>query len=438
MKVLCEGGPGAVRTYVRGHPSASSLIGRLGAFLAMLPKDEAGILQGIASRLEAWGDEAVCRATSGGGPWEQIDLDRLRREPVLLIVGVPQPALARVRWLCHLFLRDLAARLLRPREAGERIRVVQILEELPAWGPLPGLSDHLATFRSRQVSVIATVQSEVQGEHVYGREGWAAIAANLVTKIYFPSLADLDAERLSRALGTSTAPDVAWSRDWGGGGARKGEHRHDIPIPLRRPEELHGVGTSADEICVRFAGIPPARLWCPPFYARPEYAARMPAQPPRTAELATYHHLWHRCLRGDHVATQVGLDASAEPRAPIPTQDALNNRPVPISGPAPTAEEIHALSQFALGLLDRLTGDPQPPICGVRRGGRLVEVRVAPAVAIRLCGSHDAMHATVRRWSVLRWVRRVRPMFVLERRALEALDADLVRRLAAACGPESG
>ncbi len=454
MKVLCEGGPGTVHAYVHGHPAASSLIGRLGAFLAMLPKDEAGILQGIASRLEAWGDEAVCRATGGGEPWEQIDLERLRREPVLLIVGVPQPALARVRWLCHLFLRDLATHLLRPREAGERTRVVQILEELPAWGSLPGLADHLATFRSRQVAVIATVQSEAQGEHVYGREGWAAVAANLVTKIYFPSLADLDAERLSRALGTSTAPDVAWSRGWGRGGARRGEHRHEIPIPLRRPEELHGVGTFADEICVRLARIPPARLWCPPFYARPEYAARMPAQPPRTVELATYHHLWHRRgggdpdhrrvpapplnPPGDHAATHAGLDASAEPQARVPTPGALDNRPVPISGPTPTAEEIRALSQFVLGLLDRPTSDPQPPICGVRRGVRLVEVRVAPAVAVRLCGSHDAMHATVRRWSVLRWVRRVRPLFVLERRALEALDADLVRRLAAACGPESG
>jgi type IV secretory pathway TraG/TraD family ATPase VirD4 len=454
MKVLCEGGPGAVRDYVHGHPSGHSLIGRLGAFLAMLPKDEAGILQGIASRLEAWGDEAVCRATGGGEPWEQIDLERLRREPVLLIIGVPQPALARVRWLCHLFLRDLAAHLLRPREAGERTRVVQVLEELPAWGPLPGLADHLATFRSRQVAVIATVQSEAQGEHVYGREGWTALASNLVTKIYFPSLADLDAERLSRALGTSTAPDVALSRGWGRGGARKGEHRHEIPIPLRRPEELHGVGTSTDEICVRLARIPPARLWCPPVYARPEYAACMPAKPPRTVELATYHHLWHRRGGGDpdhrrapapspdplgnHAATHAGLDASADPQARAPHPGALDHGPLPISAPTPTAEEIRALSQFVLGLLDSPTNDPQPPLRGVHRGVQLVEVRVAPAVAVRLCGSHEAMHAIVRRWSVLRWVRRVRPLFVLERRALEALDADLVRRLAAACGPNSG
>jgi type IV secretory pathway TraG/TraD family ATPase VirD4 len=158
LRTLCEGGPVAVQTYAQAHPSAPALIARLGAYRAMLPKDQAGILQGIASRLEAWGDETVCRATDGGPPEDRIDLGRLRREPVLLIVGVPQPSLSQLRVLCHLFLKDLASCLLRPRGADERVHVLEVLEELPAWGPLPGLADHLATFRSRQVSVLATIQ----------------------------------------------------------------------------------------------------------------------------------------------------------------------------------------------------------------------------------------------------------------------------------------
>lgn len=491
MRALCEAGPSAVQAYVHGHQGANVLVARLGAFLAMLPKDEAGILQGIASRLEAWGDEAVCRATGVGDPWEQIDLDRLRREPVLLVVGVPQPALPRLRWLCHLFLRDLAARLLRPRGPEERVRVLQILEELPAWGPLPGLADHLATFRSRQVSVITTVQSEVQGEYVYGREGWAAVAANLVTKIYFPSLADLDAERLSRAIGTTTGEDVTRSRGWGGGETRKGEHRRDIPIPLRRPEELQGIGMCADEILVRFVRIPPAQLWCPPFYARPEYAGRVPNLPPATSELAVYHHLWHRRTWDDpdrvgihprpesHTVDQAALptglraptstagspqpgdvNSSAGTPTRMPFPDLLprssamasytkcnahashpgfqDDTPVLVSGAAPTAEDVRVLSQLVLRLLDYPASGSRPSVRGIGRGGRLVEVRVDPSVAVRLCGSPDTMHVIVRRWAALRWVRRVRPVFVLERRALEVLETDLVRRLAAACGTDSG
>src|SRR5438445_12024009 len=260
LRVLCESGPAAVHAYVRTHPGSESLAARLGAYLAMLPKDQAGILQGIASRLEAWGDEAVCEATQASAPWERIDLARVRREPLLLVVGVPQAALGRLRWLCHLFLRDLAAHLLRPRRPEERVRVLLILEELPAWGPLPGLANHLATYRSRQVSVLATLQSEAQGEHGYGRSGWAAVAANLVTKLYLPSLADIDAERLSRAMGTAAGEDVARSRGWGAVGTRRGEHRRAVSVPLERPEELRGMASSADEILVRFARIPPARL----------------------------------------------------------------------------------------------------------------------------------------------------------------------------------
>jgi len=93
---------------------------------------------------------------------------------------------------------------------------------LPAWGALPGLADHLATFRSRDVAIVATVQSEAQGQSVYGTTGWAAIAANFVTKVYFSSLAHLDAERLSRALRQTFVERVSRSRGWSGPGGEGG------------------------------------------------------------------------------------------------------------------------------------------------------------------------------------------------------------------------
>lgn len=176
LRALCEGGPSVVQGYVQAHPASAALAERLGAYRTMLPKDKAGVLQGIASRLEPWGDALVCRATSPGTPWETIDLDRLRREPVLLLVGIPQSALPRLRALSHVVLGDLGSRLLEPRGPQEQVRVLVVLEELPAWGRFPGLADHLATFRSRQVSLLATIQSEAQGEAVYGHAGWEAVA----------------------------------------------------------------------------------------------------------------------------------------------------------------------------------------------------------------------------------------------------------------------
>ena len=445
LRIVCESGPAGVQAYVRAHPQAPMLTARLGAYFAMLPKDQAGILQGIAARLEAWGDEAVCAATEGSAPWEQIDLGRLRREPSFLIVGVPQAALGRLRGLCHLFLRNLAARLLRPREPEERVRVLLVLEELPGWGALPGLAEHLATYRSRRVSVLATLQSDAQGEYVYGRDGWAAISANLVTKLYLPSLADVDAERLSRAMGTAAGEDIASSRGWGAAGARKGEQRRAIPVLLQRPEELRGIGRSPDESLVRFARIPPARLWCPPYYLRPEYAGRVPDRLPTTPELVIYHHLWARRTHAEAAAgAPACVAAGPAPRPDPPDAGAATHgtEPAPaartplsdhVGEDGATADDIAQLNRLVEALLLSAGPDRPAAIRAVRGGGRIVEIRADPRDIVRACGRPDVMHGLARRWSALRWVRRVRPSFVLSRRALDVLEPRLARRLMDLC-----
>jgi type IV secretory pathway TraG/TraD family ATPase VirD4 len=447
LRSLCESGPAAVHAYIRGHRAAGALVPRLGAYQAMLPKDQAGILQGIAARLEAWGDEAVCAATGPSPSWEYIDLSRVRRQPLLLLVGVPQAALGRLRWLCHFFLRDLAGYLLRPRGPDERVRVLLILEELPSWGALPGLADHLATYRSRQVSVLATLQSEAQGEQVYGRTGWGAVAANLVTKLYLPALADADAERLSRVMGTAAGQDVAQSRGWGPTGIREGEHRRTIPVPLERPEALRGIGVFPEDILVRFARMPPARLWCPPYYLRPEYSDSIPNGEIKTADLAVYHHLWSRTqadtppARLDVPILETKAPPFVEPSPSSPEQDPRVNddaRANPPSADArvdlPLGDDVAALNRLIEVLVRHVRNDENTILKGVRNGQRIVELRVPPEAVAQFCRGSDAMHLLARRWSALRWVRRVRPTFVLTKRALDALDPDLLTDLNEACG----
>jgi hypothetical protein len=73
----------------------------------------------------------------------------------------------------------------------------------------------------------------------------------------------------------------------------------------------------------------------------------------------------------------------------------------------------------------------------VHRGGWLVELRIRPDAIAEACQGTEAMHTLSRRWSALRWVRRVRPAFVLTRRALEALDPALLERLGNLCGSEA-
>ena len=441
LRAVAEAGPEVAAAYLQRHFRAPELLTHLGAYRAMLPKDQAGILQGIAARLDSWSDERVSLATggpTGAGSWDEIALERLRREPTLLLVGVPQTALARLRPLCQLLMRVLVVRLLQPRGKGESIPVLYMLEELPAWGPLPNIADHLATFRSRDVSIVATIQSEAQGESVYGATGWAAIAANFVTKIYFPSLADPDAERLSRALGTTTAAISSRSRGWSRAGRQDSEQTRVVEVPLRRPETLQGIGPPEDEIIVRCPGLPPARVSCQPLHVRSRYARLVPELPPSTVEISLRHYARYRSSDLLRRTTRTTVPAQAVfTNAALTFAPASTSTSIPLASPArrpaviPSVERDGGadddLSAFINNVLNRRPGEITPRV--LCRGDRPIEVRLPTAAVFRLLGGSDNAQAIVRRWAARRWVKQVRPVFVLERAALDTLDADLRHRL---------
>jgi hypothetical protein len=98
---------------------------------------------------------------------------------------------------------------------------------------------------------------------------------------------------------------------------------------------------------------------------------------------------------------------------------------------------VASLNQLIEVLLLRFAHDGAGVIRGVHRGGWLVEVRIRPGAVAEACQGTEAMHALSRRWSALRWVRRVRPAFVLTRRALGALDPALLERLGNLCRSEA-
>ena len=103
------------------------------------------------------------------------------------------------------------------------------------------------------------------------------------------------------------------------------------------------------------------------------------------------------------------------------------------AGRSPSADDVAALHRFLEGLLLRVERGAEGIVHGVRSGSRLVEVRVPAEAMLEMCGPIEEIHEIARRWSALRWVRRVRPTFVLTKRALSVLDAALAHRLDAAC-----
>jgi len=208
--------------------------------------------------------------------------------------------------------------------------------------------------------------------------------------------------------------------------------------------------------------LPPARLWCPPYFARSEYLGLVPARSPTTVEIAVYHQLWMRHERSPlldlvrPIHTAFAPDALPPPLAGGGTEPGAapsargvggtssrvsprRDRTEPLRrGSPPSAavgdaraapEDLDELRRFVDALVPPGPSDASPGVRVLFRSGRLVELRVDPVVAARLCGGFDAMQARARRWAALRWVRRVRPVFVLERRAIEALGESFVRRV---------
>jgi hypothetical protein len=74
---------------------------------------------------------------------------------------------------------------------------------------------------------------------------------------------------------------------------------------------------------------------------------------------------------------------------------------------------VTSLNHLIEALLLRFAHDGAGVIRGVHRGGWLVELRIRPDAIAEACQGTEAMHTLSRRWSALRWVRRVRPAFVL-------------------------
>jgi hypothetical protein len=195
-----------------------------------------------------------------------------------------------------------------------------------------------------------------------------------------------------------------------------------------------------DEIIVRCSRLPPARLWCPPFHVRPAYLTLVPDVVPSTIEIAIMHRA--RCWERD--ASERGGRTEAPIRSPAVVTEPRTLPSVGVAEPASTVSAPPAmiqagdggsdgagddLSAFISMLLDDYGGRTAPRV--VCRGDRPIELRLQPALVFRLLGEGERAQTVVRRWAAHRWVRQVRPVFVLERTALDTLDPDLRRRLAA-------
>ena len=196
MKPLCD--------WMESHPEAFRT-SRTFVELARSESQNADtIMSELGSRLSAWDLHAV-RATTAK---DELDIKKLITEPTLFIVEFRESELEMLRPLANVIVIELLRFLTKQAEfcPGSKLPrpVGLVIDEFAsALGRLPDIHVKLNTLRSRNVSIVAAIQSIAQIKSNYGDTA-DSVLAGFSSTILMPSLDVQDAEWASKESGQMT------------------------------------------------------------------------------------------------------------------------------------------------------------------------------------------------------------------------------------------
>jgi type IV secretory pathway TraG/TraD family ATPase VirD4 len=162
------------------------------------------IMSELSMRLQAW-DLTAIRATTSQN---EIDVEQLVKEPTLFVIELRESELKMLRPLANVIVVELLRYLTKYAEEcpGQTLpRPVGLVcdEFASALGRLPDIHIKLNTLRSRNVSIVAAIQSIGQIKGNYG-EDWESVISGFGTKIFMPTLDYMDSEWASKESGQMT------------------------------------------------------------------------------------------------------------------------------------------------------------------------------------------------------------------------------------------
>lgn len=234
-----------------------------------------GLHMGLASRFILFDHPRLDAATSNA-PEGRINLKEVFREPSLLYIGIPQVYIqgGKGQVLLQLVKRLLDRAILEVAHANGGklpIHAAIYLDEFPNFGPLPNMSEVLATMRSRRVSYLLSFQDHAQGYAVYGQEEFEAMFGTIQNLVAFPSrLSKEDRKWLSEHLGHTASLERSYTETgrllpFGTFERRGGETIRETRMELLTVDEMQTF--PQEEAVVVVPGIPPIRAYMPYIYA---------------------------------------------------------------------------------------------------------------------------------------------------------------------------
>jgi type IV secretory pathway TraG/TraD family ATPase VirD4 len=196
MKPLCD--------WLEAHPQALRT-SRTFVELARSGSQNADtIMSELGMRLSAW-DLSAIRATTAQN---ELDVEDLISKPTLFIVELRESELEMLRPMANVIVVELLRFLTKRAESMPGVTLPRpvsfVIDEFAsALGRLPDIHVKLNTLRSRNVSIVAAIQSIVQVKANYGDDA-DSVLAGFSSKICMPTLDIQDAEWASKESGQMT------------------------------------------------------------------------------------------------------------------------------------------------------------------------------------------------------------------------------------------
>lgn len=298
---ICLRGAGSIKDFISKHPD-KMVVETAAAMLELDNKTISGIAAGLTNALQIFSHPAVNRATTPKDG-ENMDLDRFWFEPGLFYIGLEQDQMLgpRGKTLIQILKRLIDNSMMRVakmrhnpytgevKPAGQMpIHVAFYLDEFPAMGVLPDISNSFAMMRSYRVSYHVTLQNLSQAEVLYTRDGFRSFFNNNLQHIFFfPSRTKMDdAKYFSDYLGETTVTERRYSdsqqKQWIGGNGSTGESWGDAMRKMLSPGEM--LTYPANEAILFVIGAPAVQVVMPGYYQEHYYLYKKDPVTDRTVE----------------------------------------------------------------------------------------------------------------------------------------------------------
>jgi len=196
MKPLCE--------WLEAHPHALRNTRTFIELARSGSQNADTIMSELGMRLAAW-DLTAIRATTFE---DELDIEQLISEPTLFIVEFRESELEMLRPMANVIVVELLRFLTKRAERCPGVTLPRpvslVIDEFASSiGRLPDIHVKLNTLRSRNVSIVAAIQSIAQVKANYGDDA-DSVLAGFNTKILMPALDIQDAEWGSKETGQMT------------------------------------------------------------------------------------------------------------------------------------------------------------------------------------------------------------------------------------------